>query len=194
LSTTQAGGRGHEGYCTIYYLSCLDCIFLCDFVVNYAFEESPFFQIFTLNQSRCRVLCASCKKVPHTSLQCIFWSFGIIDSNTFGWWKLSTAKDGARGLAMGCCTFSLSLMYRLNQTSLQFSCNFVEISASEGSPFSEIFILYNSRCQFPCGSCKSCPVLHFSVVIFFWSFEIVDFNTFKCLKLSTALDVGTGLN
>jgi hypothetical protein len=27
---------------------------------------------------------------------------------------------------------------------------------------------------------KSCPVLHFSVVIFFWSFGIIDASTIKC--------------
>jgi hypothetical protein len=30
----------------------------------------------------------------------------------------------------------------------------------------QIFVLHNSMCQVPCGSRKSCPVLHFSVVIF----------------------------
>jgi hypothetical protein len=33
---------------------------------------------------------------------------------------------------------------------------------------------------------KRCPVLHFSVVIFFWSFGIIDASTIKCWKLSTA--------
>jgi hypothetical protein len=33
---------------------------------------------------------------------------------------------------------------------------------------------------------KSCPVLHFSVVIFFWSFGIIDASTIKCWELSTA--------
>jgi hypothetical protein len=50
---------------------------------------------------------------------------------------------------------------------LQFSCNFVVINASEGSLCFHIFILHNSRCQVLCGSCKSCLVLHLSVVIFF---------------------------
>jgi hypothetical protein len=33
---------------------------------------------------------------------------------------------------------------------------------------------------------KSCPVLHLSVVIFFWSFEIIDASTFKWWELSIA--------
>jgi hypothetical protein len=33
---------------------------------------------------------------------------------------------------------------------------------------------------------KCCPVLNFSVVIFFWSFGIIDVSTIKCCDLSTA--------
>jgi hypothetical protein len=33
---------------------------------------------------------------------------------------------------------------------------------------------------------KSCPVLHFSIVIFFWSLGIIDANIFHCWELSTA--------
>jgi hypothetical protein len=33
---------------------------------------------------------------------------------------------------------------------------------------------------------KSCPVLHFSVVIFFWSFGIIGASIIKCWELSTA--------
>jgi hypothetical protein len=40
----------------------------------------------------------------------------------------------------GCCTYSLSLMNILNQTELQFSCNFVVINASEGSLCFQIFL------------------------------------------------------
>jgi hypothetical protein len=39
---------------------------------------------------------------------------------------------------------------------------------------------------------KSCPVLHFSVVTFFWSLCIVDSNTFKCWKLSTVQNGAKG--
>jgi hypothetical protein len=65
----------------------------------------------------CQVLCGSSKKLPRTLLQCcyIFLSFGIIDASTIKCWDLSTAKAGARGRE-GCYKFSLSLMYRLNQT------------------------------------------------------------------------------
>jgi hypothetical protein len=33
---------------------------------------------------------------------------------------------------------------------------------------------------------KGCPVPHFSIVIFFWSFGIIDASTIKCWELSTA--------
>jgi hypothetical protein len=33
---------------------------------------------------------------------------------------------------------------------------------------------------------KRCPVLHFSVVIFIWSFGIIDASTIKCWELKTA--------
>jgi hypothetical protein len=67
--------------------------------------------------------------------------------------------------------------------SLQLSCNFVAINASKGSLCFQIFILHNSRCQVLCGNCKSCPVLHFSVVVFFWSFGIIYASTIKCWLL-----------
>jgi hypothetical protein len=43
--------------------------------------------------------------------------------------------------------------------------------------------------QVPCGSCKMLPrtsLLSISVVIFFWSFGIIDASTIKCWELSTA--------
>jgi hypothetical protein len=49
------------------------------------------------------------------SVVIFFWSFGIIDASTIKCWELSTAQAGARGRE-GCCTDTLSLMYRLNQT------------------------------------------------------------------------------
>jgi hypothetical protein len=69
---------------------------------------------------------------------------------------LSTAQAGARGRE-GCCTYSLFLMYRLNQPSLKFLSNFVVIYASEASLYFKIFILHNSRCQLLCGSCTKLP-------------------------------------
>jgi hypothetical protein len=39
---------------------------------------------------------------------------------------------------------------------------------------------------------KCFPVLHFSVVIFFWSFGIFDANTIKCWELSTSQDGARG--
>jgi hypothetical protein len=78
--------------------------------------RDPFiFQIFihVLHNSRCQVLCGSCKKLPRTSLQCyyILWSIGIIDASTIKCWELSTAQASAGG--------KISLMYRLNQNCLQ---------------------------------------------------------------------------
>jgi hypothetical protein len=49
-------------------------------------------------------------------------------------------------------------MYRLNQIESAILFNFVVI---HGSLCFQIFILHNSRCQVTCGSCKSCPVVHF---------------------------------
>jgi hypothetical protein len=41
--------------------------------------------------------------------------FGIIDTSTIKCWVLSAAQAGARG-RQGCRSYSLSLMYRLDQT------------------------------------------------------------------------------
>jgi hypothetical protein len=106
----------------IHYPSCTDSIkpslqFLCYFVVMNACEGSLCFQNCVLHNSRCQVPCGSRKKLLRTSLQCcyIFWSFRIINANTIKCWELSTAQAGARRRE-GCCTYSLSFMYRLNQT------------------------------------------------------------------------------
>jgi hypothetical protein len=49
-------------------------------------------------------------------------------------------------------------------------------------------ILYFTTTGVKCcvAAVKSFPVLHFSVVIFFWSFGIIDASTIECLELSTA--------
>jgi hypothetical protein len=109
---------------------------------------------------RCQVLCDSCKKFPRTSLQCcniFFWSFRIIDASTIKCWEFSVplkpVLGGVRDVACihyPSCTDSI-------KPSLQFSCNFVVINASEGSFCFQIFILHNSRCQVLCGSCKKLP-------------------------------------
>jgi hypothetical protein len=44
-----------------------------------------------------------------------------------------------------------------SKPSQQFSYNFVVINAFGGSLCFKIFILYNSRCQVLCGSCKLLP-------------------------------------
>jgi hypothetical protein len=54
---------------------------------------------------------------------------------------LSTAEADARG-PEGCCTFLLSLMYRLNQTESAILLYFVVIDASEGSLCFQIFICH----------------------------------------------------
>jgi hypothetical protein len=59
----------------IHYPSCTDSIqpslkFSCNFVVINASDGSLCLQIFILHNSRCQVLCGSCKELPRTSLQC----------------------------------------------------------------------------------------------------------------------------
>jgi hypothetical protein len=94
----------------------------------------------THHNIRCQVLCDSRKKLTRTSLQCcyIFWSFGIIKSSIFKCWELSTAKAGAR-LREGCCTFSLSFKYKLDQTDSTIFMLFCCFNSSEGSLFFQIF-------------------------------------------------------
>jgi hypothetical protein len=43
-----------------------------------------FFKIFILHNSRCQVLCGSCKKLPRTSFSVVifFCSFGIVNAST----------------------------------------------------------------------------------------------------------------
>jgi hypothetical protein len=65
----------------------------------------------------------------------------------------------------GCCTLSLSFMHRLHQTEKAVFMLFCCV-ASEGSLFYQKFIHHNSRCQVLCGSRKRCPEIHFNVVIF----------------------------
>jgi hypothetical protein len=82
----------------------------------------------------------------HISVLYMFWSFGIIDSNTLMCWKmcwklLSIAEAGARELE-GCCIFYNPSFTDFIKRSLQFSCNFVVINASEGSLFSRSFNKY----------------------------------------------------
>jgi hypothetical protein len=72
------------------------------------------------------------------------------------------------------------------QPGLQFSCNFVVINASEGSFFSKCVYFTTAGVKVCVAAVKSCTVLHFSVVILFWSFGIIDATTIKCLELSTA--------
>jgi hypothetical protein len=86
----------------------------------------------------------------HASHTCIhlnhyFWSFVI---NWFqhlsveNWIPLSV---GARGRE-GCCTFSLTLMCRLNQTEVAISCNFVVINTSEDHTLSRFMEIQFQAC------------------------------------------------
>jgi hypothetical protein len=79
-------------------------------------------------------------------------------------------------------------MYSSIKPSLQFSCNFVEINASEGSHFVQMFILYNSWCQVLCDSCKKlyCTTTQCCFILFCSYFGIIDCDTCKCCKLGTA--------
>jgi hypothetical protein len=57
-------------------------------------------------------------------------------------------------------------MYRLNQTESAFSYNFDVINASEGSLCFQILYFTTAGVKCRVAAVKSCPVLHFSVVIF----------------------------
>jgi hypothetical protein len=70
---------------------------------------------FTTAGFKCRVAGVKSCPVLHFSVVIFSMSFEIIDTNTIKCWELSTAQAGARGRE-GCCTYSLSLMFRLNQT------------------------------------------------------------------------------
>jgi hypothetical protein len=70
---------------------------------------------FTTAGVKCCVAAVKSCPVLHFSVVIFFWSFGIINSSTIKCLELSTAQASARGRE-GCCTYSLSLMYRLKQT------------------------------------------------------------------------------
>jgi hypothetical protein len=72
------------------------------------------FLYFTTAGVKCCVAAATSCPVLHFSVVIFFWSFGIIDTSTIKCWELSTAQVGARGRE-GCCTYSLSFIYRLYQ-------------------------------------------------------------------------------
>jgi hypothetical protein len=93
------------------------------------------------------------KKIPvfHLSVVIFFWSFGM-----------KTSKIGAR-VPQRCPQFS----------SFYYCCFAVKRSAF----FTDLYTHY-SNCRVLCGSCESWTGLNFSVVILFWSFGIIDSNTF----------------
>jgi hypothetical protein len=111
---------------------------------------------------------------------CLLLHFKVVIC-TFKCWKLNTAQTGAGGgvklnfFHYPSCTESI-------KPSLQFLCNFDVYNASEGSHF-YLFTryLYISTEGVKCciADVKSCPVLHFSVVIFSCHlFFVVDFFQF----------------
>jgi hypothetical protein len=119
--------------------------FSWNFVVINASEGSLCFLIFILHNSRCQVLCGSCKKLPRTSLQLLYFS-GPSGSlmpallSVENWVPLKPVLGGVRDVARihyRSCTDSI-------KPSLQFSWNFVVINASEGSLCFQIFIFGNN--------------------------------------------------
>jgi hypothetical protein len=91
------------------------------------------FLYFTTAGVKCRV--AAVKSCPMLHFSFIFFcSFEIIVASTIKCKKFSTAQVCARGHE-GCCTYSLSLMFRLNQTESAIFMYFVVINASEGKNF-----------------------------------------------------------
>jgi hypothetical protein len=87
---------------------------------------------FTTAGVKCCVAAVKCWPVLHFSVGIFFWSFVIIDASTIKCWELSTAQAVLRGVSdvariyYPSCTDSI-------KPSLQFSCNFIVINASEGS-------------------------------------------------------------
>jgi hypothetical protein len=131
---------GMRDVALIYYSSCIDSSkpglhFSCNFVVINASEGSVCFQIFILHNSRCHVLCGSCKNFPFTSLQYCY-IFLVLRDHWYQhylvlriWVPLKPVLEGVRDFALihyPSCTDSI-------KPSVQCSCNFVVINASEGS-------------------------------------------------------------
>jgi hypothetical protein len=104
----------------------------------------------------------------------------IIDASPIECWELSTAQAGAsdvRDVAFihyPSCTDSI-------KPSLQFSRNFVVIMRQRDHFVSRFLYFTTAGVK-----CCVAAVLHFSVVIFFWSFGIIDVITIECWELSTA--------
>jgi hypothetical protein len=114
-----------------------------------------------------------------TVLFYFFWSVKIIDSSTLNVQNWVPIKPVQRAMSDMFHIF-IFLMYRRNQTESAIFIIYCCDQCFRGFTFYTDFILNNRRCQVLCGS-----VPRFSVVIFFWSFGIIYFSTFKCWKLST---------
>jgi hypothetical protein len=71
-------------------------------------------------------------------------NFGIIDASTIKCCESSTAQAGARGVR-DVARIHYPSCTDLIKTSLQFSCNFVLINASEGSLCFQIFNVFISN-------------------------------------------------
>jgi hypothetical protein len=130
------------------YPSCIDSIklslqFSSNFVVINNSEGSFCFKFFILHNSRCQVICGSCKKLPCTSLQCCYIFLVVRVSLMAALLSVEnwvTLKQVLRG------GWDVALIHYPSWTdsippSLQFSSNFVVINASEGSLF-QIFEIW----------------------------------------------------
>jgi hypothetical protein len=108
-------------------------------VIN-AFEGSVCFHIFILHNSMCQVPCGSCKNLPRSSVLTYF-------SGPSGLLMPALCVEKCEPLqpVLGCVR-DVALIHNPSCTdsikpSLQFSCNFVVINASEGSLCFQIFSL-----------------------------------------------------
>jgi hypothetical protein len=116
------GARGVRDVAFIHYLSCTySSNQACNFHALLLWLMLPRdhfasrFLYFTTAGIKCCVAAVKRCPVLHFSVIIFFWSFGIIDASIIKCWELSTTQAGARG-HVGCCTYLLSLKYRLNQT------------------------------------------------------------------------------
>jgi hypothetical protein len=88
-------------------------------------------------------------------------------------------------------TYSLSLMYRFNHRVCNFHVILLWLMLLRDH-FLFRFLYFTTagvKCQV--ASVKSCPVIHFSGVIFFWSFGIIDASTIKCCIVYTGYVLNT---
>jgi hypothetical protein len=117
----------------------------CNFFVINVSKGSKFSRIFILHNSRCQVLCGSCKKIAiFTSL--LLYFFGPSRSLVTAilsveiWVPFKPVLGDVRNVAH----FNYLSCKDSIKPSLQFSFNFVVINASEGSPFYKMFLIVSN--------------------------------------------------